>query len=83
MFHCPQCGASSRKRTSRYMNEERHYQKTYYQCNNLTCGACFYSIENVIGLVGRNKKAAKEIPWEDFPASHRGRDQLPLELDKA
>lgn len=83
MFHCPRCGASSRKRTSRYMNEERTIRKTYYQCNNLTCGACFYSIENVIGLVGRNKKATKEIPWEDFPASHRGRDQIPLELDEA
>ncbi|EAT7998190.1 ogr/Delta-like zinc finger family protein [Salmonella enterica] len=81
MFPCPICGASSRTRTSRMENKERTIRRTYYQCNNLECGVSFYTLQSVIGLVGKNKTEDKSIPWEDFPKSHRGRNQLNLELE--
>lgn len=62
-------------------NKERTIRRTYYQCNNLECGVCFYTLQSVIGLVGKNKTEDKSIPWEDFPKSHRGRNQLNLELE--
>ncbi len=63
-------------------NKERTIRRTYYQCNNLECGVCFYALQSVIGLVGKNKTEDKSIPWEDFPSSHRGRNQLNFDLDQ-
>lgn len=63
-------------------NKERTIRRTYYQCNNLECGVCFYTLQSVIGLVGKNKTEDKSIPWEDFPSSHRGRNQLYFDLDQ-
>ncbi len=63
-------------------NKERTIRRTYYQCNNLECGVSFYTLQSVIGLVGKNKTEDKSIPWEDFPKSHRGRNQLNLDLDQ-
>ncbi|SUH47628.1 Ogr/Delta-like zinc finger [Salmonella enterica subsp. enterica] len=63
-------------------NKERTIRRTYYQCNNLECGVCFYTLQSVIGLVGKNKTEDKSIPWEDFPSSHRGRNQLNFDLDQ-
>lgn len=82
MFPCPICGASSRTRTSRMENKERTIRRTYYQCNNLECGVSFYTLQSAIGLVGKNKTEDKSIPWEDFPSSHRGRNQLNFDLDQ-
>ncbi|EHZ7224080.1 ogr/Delta-like zinc finger family protein [Salmonella enterica] len=82
MFPCPICGASSRTRTSRMENKERTIRRTYYQCNNPECGVSFYTLQSVIGLVGKNKTEDKSIPWEDFPSSHRGRNQLNFDLDQ-
>ncbi|EDB1524515.1 ogr/Delta-like zinc finger family protein [Salmonella enterica] len=82
MFPCPICGASSRTRTSRMENKERTIRRTYYQCNNLECGVSFYTLQSVIGLAGKNKTEDKSIPWEDFPSSHRGRNQLNFDLDQ-
>ncbi|EDO5247335.1 hypothetical protein CYS76_11880 [Salmonella enterica] len=82
MFPCPICGASSRTRTSRMENKERTIRRTYYQCNNLECGVSFYTLQSVIGLVGKSKTEDKSIPWEDFPSSHRGRNQLNFDLDQ-
>ncbi|EBE4778299.1 hypothetical protein FHK17_02205 [Salmonella enterica] len=82
MFPCPLCGASSRTRTSRMENKERTIRRTYYQCNNLECGVCFYTLQSVIGLVGKNKTEDKSIPWEDLPSSHRGRNQLNFDLEQ-
>lgn len=62
-------------------NKERTIRRTYYQCNNLECGVSFYTLQSVIGLVGKNKTEDKSIPWEDFPSSHRGRNQLNFDLD--
>ncbi len=61
-------------------NKERTIRRTYYQCNNLECGVSFYTLQSVIGLVGKNKTEDKSIPWEDFPSSHRGRNQLNFDL---
>ncbi len=63
-------------------NKERTIRRTYYQCNNLECGVRFYTLQSVIGLVGKNKTEDKSIPWEDFPSSHRGRNQLNFDLDQ-
>lgn len=63
-------------------NKERTIRRTYYQCNNLECGVRFYTLQSVIGLVGKNKTEDKSIPWEDFPSSHRGRNQLNLDLER-
>lgn len=63
-------------------NKERTIRRTYYQCNNLECGVSFYTLQSVIGLVGKNKTEDKSIPWEDFPSSHRGRNQLNFDLDQ-
>lgn len=63
-------------------NKERTIRRTYYQCNNLECGVSFHTLQSVIGLVGKNKTEDKSIPWEDFPKSHRGRNQLNLDLDQ-
>lgn len=63
-------------------NKERTIRRTYYQCNNLECGVSFYTLQSVIGLVGKNKTEDKSIPWEDFPKSHRGRNQLNFDLDQ-
>ncbi|EAS2966782.1 ogr/Delta-like zinc finger family protein [Salmonella enterica] len=82
MFPCPICGASSRTRTSRMENKERTIRRTYYQCNNLECGISFYTLQSVIGLVGKNKTEDKSIPWEDFPKSHQGRRQLHFDLEQ-
>ncbi|EHG6296321.1 ogr/Delta-like zinc finger family protein [Salmonella enterica subsp. enterica serovar Oranienburg] len=82
MFPCPICGASSRTRTSRMEDKERTIRGTYYQCNNLECGISFHTLQFVTGLVGKNKTKDKSIPWEDFPKSHRGRNQLNLDLDQ-
>lgn len=61
-------------------NKERTIRRTYYQCNNLECGVSFYTLQSVIGLVGKNKTEDKSIPWEDLPSSHRGRNQLNFDL---
>ncbi|EIT5899345.1 ogr/Delta-like zinc finger family protein [Salmonella enterica] len=78
MFPCPLCGASSRTRTSRMEDEERTIRRSVYQCNNPECGVSFHTLQSFEKFVGKNKK---DIPWEDLPASHRGRKQLNLELE--
>ncbi|EIF0350604.1 ogr/Delta-like zinc finger family protein [Salmonella enterica] len=46
MFPCPECGSTTRTRTSRAMNDSKTVRQKYYQCNNVFCGFCFSTLES-------------------------------------
>lgn len=66
--------------------EGRTVRKSWYQCNNMECGVSFTTLEGFHEFVRKRKTKTKDesesIPWEDFPKSHRGRNQLNLDLDQ-
>ncbi|HCP2466418.1 ogr/Delta-like zinc finger family protein [Escherichia coli] len=83
MFYCPHCGASARIRTSKAANDTGTIRYKYYQCNNIECGATFSTMESVhkmISVPPPSGERDEQIPHEHFPATHRGRLQLILEL---
>lgn len=83
MFRCPICGASARIRTSSPMNNTSTVRRKFYQCNSLECGVGFSTLESVERLTRRQKEnplPESFIPHDNFPLSHRGRDQLNLAI---
>ncbi|HCM4284635.1 TPA: ogr/Delta-like zinc finger family protein [Klebsiella quasipneumoniae subsp. similipneumoniae] len=78
MFKYPVCGAVAKTRTSRSLSNTtvRHY----HQCQNFEYSITFSTLNSVEKLV--TKRAPREklppgfIPFDAFPASHYGNDQL-------
>ncbi|ENJ2207804.1 ogr/Delta-like zinc finger family protein [Escherichia coli] len=54
-FPCPACGASARTRSRSLEEHEQNIYKTYYQCSNIECGACFCTPESFVRITKRRK----------------------------
>ncbi|HCL9693663.1 TPA: ogr/Delta-like zinc finger family protein [Escherichia coli] len=54
-FPCPACGASSCTRGRSLEEHEQNIYRTYYQCNNIECGACFCTLESFVRITKRRK----------------------------
>ncbi|WP_337263318.1 MULTISPECIES: ogr/Delta-like zinc finger family protein [unclassified Serratia (in: enterobacteria)] len=79
MMRCFACGAVSRTRTSVRISERT--QRNYHQCQNLLCGTCFTSLQEVEKVLTNSKPAeGAELPKELFHPNHLGEDQMGLDF---
>ncbi|MEM6162447.1 ogr/Delta-like zinc finger family protein [Erwinia sp. P6884] len=79
MFTCPKCGASAKTRTSVMLSNE--VRRSYHQCNNLSCGSAFTTLDAVEHFLNNvTPVAAHTVPTDIFPRSNYGENQLALSL---
>ncbi|CAM3520417.1 hypothetical protein BS639_09080 [Rouxiella silvae] len=79
MFTCPKCGASAKTRTSVMLSNE--VRRSYHQCNNLSCGSAFTTLDAVEHFLNNVlPMKANAVPKGLFPNSNYGEDQLTLSL---
>lgn len=77
MMRCCKCNAVSRTRTSTRLSERT--QRNYHQCQNMLCGLCFTTLQEVEKLLTHTEAAeGAELPRELFLPGHLGDDQMGL-----
>ncbi|WP_422527915.1 ogr/Delta-like zinc finger family protein [Serratia fonticola] len=79
MMRCFKCNAVARTRTSLRLSERT--QRNYHQCQNMLCGTCFTTLQEVEKVLTDAKPAeGAELPRELFHPGHLGDDQMGLDF---